>query len=65
MRRSSRAERSAECRGVPDGVESLESLGMQPVLVTGVRYPPNVRGLKSSWFVMHALLPVARMTYSP
>ena len=33
--------------------------------VGGVRYPPNVRGLKSSWFVMLALLPVALMTYSP
>ena len=31
----------------------------------GARYPPNVRGLKSSWFVMLALLPVALMTYSP
>ena len=32
---------------------------------SSARYPPNVRGLKSSWFVMLALLPVALITYSP
>ena len=39
--------------------------GWRGIAVRGVRYPPNVRGLKSSWFVMLALLPVALMTYSP
>ena len=39
--------------------------GWRGTAVRGVRYPPNVRGLKSSWFVMLALLPVALMTYSP
>ena len=58
------ADAANEYEGRRYFLPTLLRAGTQPAL-GDVRYPPNVRGLKSSWFVMLALLPVALMTYNP
>ena len=62
------ALRIARCAPPSDGwrMMSADLAGnRRGTAVRGVRYRPNLRGLKSSWLVMLALLPVALMTYSP